>query len=175
MDIRMTKYLPFAALLLLLLGAGGCSVKGGLRTALVTDPGISGNYTLVLHGCRYLDDPETIAFLDREGDAITFEPYTADFNYRKIKGLSAAEALAAAGHFVACNTSFRRSQMSSISDEKDGVLGYELRPLYLPYTYGIDDILLTDYRLLGEKLVIRIRVDPSVENMLHGGVHKLEQ
>ncbi|TAN42460.1 MAG: hypothetical protein EPN25_03215 [Nitrospirae bacterium] len=168
--------MPFAVLLLfLLLGAAGCSVRGGLRTERVTDPGIPGNYTLVLHGCRYLDDPETIAFLDREGDGITFEPYTADFNYRTIKGLSAAEALAAAGHFVACNTSFRSSQISSIFAEKGGVLGYELRPLYLPYTYGLDDILLTDYRLRGERMVIRIRLDPAVENMLHGGMHKLDQ
>ena len=57
------------------------------------DKEISGVFTLILYGGNYLDDLETVAFLDREGDAYTFDIFAPDFNYRTIKGLSAAEGL----------------------------------------------------------------------------------
>jgi hypothetical protein len=156
-------------LIFLSMTAGACSMKGGLRTEAVRNAVISGSYTLILHGCRYLDDPETIAFLDKEGDGINFDPFTPAFNYKVKKGLSAEEALAEAGKFLACSTSFQRTQLSSILDDKGAVLGYELRPLYFQLTYGVDDILMTDYRIRDDRLVIKIMLIPSVDKMLHDG------
>ncbi len=160
-----------AVLILLALSASACAMKNGLRTEAVPGTGISGSYTLILHGCRYLDDPETIAFLDKDGDGINFEPYTPAFNYRVKKGLIAEDALGEAGKFVACHSSFHQTKLSGILDDKGAVTGYEVRPLYLPLTYGVEDILMTDYRIRDDRLIIKIRLIPSVENMLSGGVN----
>jgi hypothetical protein len=71
--------------------------------------------------------------------------------------------------FVGCHTAFHRSQLGELVDAKGDVLGYELRPLYLPFVFGFDDVLDTDYRIKDGKVVIKIRLLPSVEKMLSGG------
>jgi hypothetical protein len=59
--------------------------------------------------------------------------------------------------------------LSSILDDRGAVTGYEIRPLYFPLTYGVDDILMTDYRIRDDRLIIKIRLIPSVEKMLSDG------
>lgn len=144
----------------------GCAMPG---TRIHTEPPdekeISGTFTLILYGGNYLDDLETVAFLDREGDAFTFDIYAPDFDYRTIKGLSAAEGLKRAEEFVSRNTSFQSVRLSSIVEAKAGIIGYEVRPLYLPFTYGTDDLLDITYGEKGNKVVVTIRLKPSIENL----------
>ena len=142
----------------------GCATPVSLiHTEPPGDKAISGVYTLILYGGNYLDDLETVAFLDREGDAYTFEIYAPDFNYRTVKGLSAAEALKKAEEFVSRNTSFHQVRLSSIVEDKAGNIGYEVRPLYLPFTYGTDDLLDISYAEKGNKVVVTVRLKHSVE------------
>jgi hypothetical protein len=56
--------------------------------------------------------------------------------------------------------------MSKIIAPNGDILGYEVRPLYYPFTYGVEDVLETDYRRKGDKVVITIRLVPSVQRML---------
>jgi len=142
----------------------GCATSG---TRIHTEPPgeIAGVFTLILYGGNYLDDPETVAFLDREGDAYTFDIFAPDFNYRTIKGLSAAEGLKKAEVFVSRSSSFHQLRLSSIVLDKAGNIGYEVRPLYLPLTYGTDDLLDISYGEKGNKVVVNIRLKPSVENL----------
>ncbi|MGC2064241.1 MAG: hypothetical protein WA610_14825 [Thermodesulfovibrionales bacterium] len=165
MKTTLLLLLPLAVFMLI----GACAPRQGLRTEPAASSGMSGSYSLILFGCRYLDDPETVAIFDREGDRYRFEPFSPDFNYRIEKDLSAEMALEKAQKFINCHTSFHGERLSSVSDDKGVVLGYELRPLYFPLTYGVDDILLTDYRIQEDKIVVRIRLIPSVERMLTGG------
>jgi len=165
--MKTISLLLVPVVVLMLIGA--CAPRQGLRTEPAALAGMSGSYSLILFGCRYLDDPETVAILDREGDGYRFEPFSPEFNYRIEKGLSAETALERARRFIDCHTSFQSERLSSVSDEKGVVLGYELRPLYFPLTYGVDDILLTDYSIQGDKVVVWIRVIPSVERMRSGG------
>jgi hypothetical protein len=163
-----------AALLLVLflsvfMLTGACAPRQGLRTEPASLTGLSGRYSLILFGCRYLDDPETVVVFDREGDRYRFEPYSPEFNYRIENNLSPEAALEKARRFIECHTSVNGERFSSITDEKGAVLGYELRPLYFLLTYGVDDILLTDYRLQGDTVVVRIGIIPPVERMLSGG------
>ena len=132
-------------------------IPGGQR-----DPGV---FTLILYGGNYLNDLETVAFLDREGDAYTFDIYAPDFNYRTIKGLSAAEGLKKAEEFVSRNSSFNHVRLSSIVEDNAGNIGYEVRPLYRPFTYGTDDLLDISYGEKGNKVVVTIRLKRSVENL----------
>ena len=68
-----------------------------------------------------------------------------------------------------CNSSFSHSQMRSITAPNGDIIGYEIRPLYDPLTYGVDDVLYTDYRLAGDKVVIRIWMNSSISDMFQDG------
>ncbi len=130
---------------------------------------VKGSYTVIFYGCNFFNDLETIAFLDREGDQYTFEPYAPEFKYRVKKGVDAKDAIEEAMKFVSCNAAFRRAQLSSILAPNGDTLGYEVRPLYQSFVYGVDDVLYTDYRLKDNKVVIFVRLVPSVETMLEDG------
>lgn len=128
----------------------------------------AGTYRVILFGCNFNNDLETIAFLDKEGDKYAFEPYAPDFKFKIKKGVPAKEALKEAGEFVNCNTSFMHFQTYGIIGPNGETLGYEVRPLYEPFAYGAQDVLLTDYWLKDDKVVIKTRLNPWVERMLQG-------
>ncbi len=136
---------------------------------------VTGSYTVIFYGCNFFNDLEAIAFLDREGDHYTFEPYAPDFKYSVKKGVDAKEALQVATKFVGCNAAFRRAQVSKILAPNGETLGYEVRPLYRSFVYGVDDVLYTDYRLKDNRVVIYVRLVPSIETMLEDGGRKREK
>ena len=139
---------------------------------LMTEPAgraeLQGTYALILYGGNYSGDLETVAILDREGDRYVFEPYAPPFNYRVIKGQTADHALPAAKQFVRRSPSYQGEELRAILDESGAVIGYELRPLYLPFVYGISDILDIDYRISGDRVTAVIRLKPFVEQQQDG-------
>jgi hypothetical protein len=143
-----------------------CAPGIRLNTRGVQGPEPTGNYTVIYYGCNFLNDLETIAFLEREGGEYHFEPYAPDFRYRVKKGVPPKEASETAMKFVSCNNSFSRAQIRSVLAPNGETIGYEVRPLYLPFTYGSDDVLDVNYRLKEGKVVITIRLLPSIETML---------
>jgi hypothetical protein len=144
----------------------GCTAAGKrIRTEPLRGGEISGVFTLILYGGNYFDDLETVAFLDREGDANTFDIFAPEFNYRIIKGLTFEEGLRKAEEFVSGNSSFHQIRLSSIVDEKAGIIGYEVRPLYLPFTSGTEDVLDVWYAAKENKIMVTIRLKPAIENM----------
>ena len=151
-----------------LFGSVSCAPGIRLRTQAQSSE-VKGNYTVIYYGCNFLNDLETIAFLGMEDGGYDFEPYAPDFKYRVKKGLSAEEAIETAIKFVSCNTSFNRTQVSGILAPNGDTIGYEVRPLYLPFTYGVDDVLYVNYWLKNGKVVINIRLVPSIEMMLQDG------
>ncbi len=168
----MKKYLPLttakkiracSAWLFCLVLFQGCAGGKNLRTAPVMDGEMQGTYTLILYGGNYADDLETVAVLDKEGDRYTFEVFAPSFSYRIIRGQTAEHALPAAEQFISRHPSYNRGQMRAILDERSLVIGYEVRPLYLPVTFGMDDILDVDYVLRGDKVITTIRIERSVE------------
>jgi hypothetical protein len=170
------KNVLFILFLLCALSFISCTPGIRLNTQGAQDSDVRGTYTVIFYGCNFLDDLETIAFLDKEGDQYTFEPFAPAFRYMVRKGMDAKDAVAEAGRFVSCNTSFSRSQLSRIIGPDGDTLGYEVRPLYHSFTYGVDDVLYTDYRIKGDKVVMTIRLVSSVEKMLEGsGPHRRER
>jgi hypothetical protein len=128
---------------------------------------ITGTYTLILYGGNYSDDLETIAILDREGDPYNFEPYAPDFDYRIKKRVPAKKAMKEAEKFVSFHNSFLRSQISRIIDNNGKTIGYEVRPLYQPLTFGISDVLDVYYWVKeGGRVKVLIRLKQSVEKSL---------
>lgn len=154
----------------LLLASFGISCVPGIRldTRGAQDSEVTGTYRVIFYGCNFLNDLETIALLDKEGDKYIFDPYAPEFKYREKAGMDAPAALEAAEHFLNCNASFRSTQLRRIIGPDASIVGYELRPLYFPFVYGFQDVLETDYVVRGDKVVITIRLFPSVERMLQG-------
>lgn len=158
--------------LLLMFGAlfGSVSCAPGVRLNTTAQGSeIKGNYTVIFYGCNFLNDLETVAFLVKEGGEYSFEPYAPDFKYRMNKGLSSEEAISTALKFVNCNTSSGRVKVSSILAPDGKTIGYEVRPLYLPFTYGVDDVLDVDYWLKDNRVVITVRLLRSIEMRLQDG------
>lgn len=144
----------------------GCAgLRTGIHTESVKAGDNSGVFDLILYGGNYSNDLETAAFLDRQGDAYNFAINAPEFNYRTIKGLSFEEGIGKAREFVSSSTSFHQVQLTSIVNDKSQVIGYEVRPLYLPYSYGTDDVIDIWYAEKGNKVVVTVRLKPSVEDL----------
>jgi hypothetical protein len=153
------------SVLLFLSVSSSFALKKPLKTEAATPADISGAFTIILYGANYLDDLETIAILDYEGDDYHFEPYAPAFNYKVMKGVQDQEALKEAEKFVSFHSSFWKSQLSKILDREGVTIGYEVRPLYRPFIYGFSDILDVYYWLKGDgKVKVIIRLDRSVES-----------
>lgn len=130
----------------------------------------SGTFTLILYGGRYYRDVESLALLDLEGDEYTLDPYVPEFDYTVTRGLSPRDALDRAERFLSAQYAFRRSILSRILDSSGKTIGYELRPLYDPLTFGITDVMDVDYVPKKDgKVRVYIRLAPSVESQLYGG------
>jgi hypothetical protein len=158
-----------AAAVIVLLVCGACAPGLRLEAHEAQRIDVEGTYTVILFGCGFLNDFETAAFLDREGDRFTFEPYASDFRYKVREGVGAEDALAEAARFLDCNTAFRDVRLRQISGPGGEIMGYEMLPVYYSFTYGAGETLLTDYRLKDDKVVVRLRLAPWVENMLSDG------
>ncbi len=152
-----------------LLGCSSTLLKNRVIIEPLKDSNIQGTVNLILYGANHANDLETIAILDKTGDGYEFEPFAPDFRYRIKKNIPSIEALKEAEKFVSWHNSFQNIRFSKILDEKGIAIGYEVRPLYLPFTFGVSDVLDVDYRIKGNKVVIIIRLINSVEKMLYNG------
>lgn len=151
------------ALLILASGLISCAPALYLKTAVAQPAEVTGTYTLILYGARYSNDIENVALLAKEGTGYAFEVYAPEFDYRVKKNLPAAEALAEAQRFVGFHYAFRRSQLSTILDNKGSAIGYEVRPLYSPLDFGYTDVLDITYTLQDRKVTVRIRLIRELE------------
>jgi hypothetical protein len=151
--------------LLFISASSAFALKKPLKTNAAIPADVSGVFTIILYGANYLDDLETVAILDYEGDEYHFEPYAPAFNYKVREGVQDQEALKEAEKFVSFHSSFWKSQMSKILDKEGVTIGYEIRPLYRPFIYGFSDILDVYYWLKGNgKVKTTIRLKKSVES-----------
>ena len=164
----MKKARTFHILLLMLgvfLGAVSCAPGIHLNTRGAQDAEVTGTYTVIYYGCNFLNDLETIVFLQREDGKYPFEPYAPAFEYRVKKGLPVKEALESAMKFVSCNASFSRAQVNAIVGPDGETIGYEVRSLYQPLTYGAGDVLYVNYGLKDGKVVINVGLrDPESQD-----------
>ena len=148
----------------------GANNVHALAKPLKTEPAnaaeIKGTFTVIFYGGAYADDLETVALLDNEGDQFTFDPFAPDFDYVIKKGLSAEEALKAAKKFVTFHPSFWRTELIKVLDPEGNSIGFELKPLYFPFVYGISDVLDIYYwPKKGGKIKVTIKLKPSLETL----------
>lgn len=154
--------------LVISLTVSACTSMGGrhLRIEPAKPSEVTGTYTLLLYGCRYPDDVENVALLEKEGDPYTIEIYAPDFRYKVKTGLSAEDALKQAEQFVKCSVHYQQTRFSKIPDPAGGIAGYEARGLYSPIRFGMYDVLDVQYVARDNKIVVYIKLDPDVEKEL---------
>jgi len=162
---RLRRILSFLAILFLGLNTSSCVVTTGshLKTEMAKPSEVTGTYTLLLYGCRYPDDLENVAVLEKEGGPYAFEIYAPASRYKIKSGLPADEALREARQFVTCSVHYQEYRMSGISDPAGAIIGYEVRPLYSPIRFGMYDVLNIQYVMKEGKIVVYIKLDPTVE------------
>jgi len=141
----------------------GCVHGLHLRTSAAEKADFPGTYSLILYGGNYSGDIQTVAILDKEGDRFAFEPYAPPFNYKVITGQTADHAIPRAEQFIRSNPSYQGEILRNILDPQGNIIGYELRPLYLPFVYGISDVLDIDYWMKDDKVIVSIRPKPFLE------------
>lgn len=159
-------FISFAALL------SACATGKTLHTEPArVDEGAS--YDVIYYGGRYKDDLETIAILDKAGDPYTIEPYAPNFNYRIEKNVPGKAAYEAALRWDAgFNPAFNGTVVRSILGPDGSVIGYEIRPIYQAFTYGLSDVLITTYYEQKDGIIRAwIRLHPEIESQRTGGDH----
>jgi hypothetical protein len=149
-----------AALAIISVFLGACAGGTALRARDVREPvELSGTFDLVLYLGPQYDFLETVAFLDVAGDGYEILPFEPEFEYKVLENLSAKDAMGEALHFVSRHRDFSGSTyMRRIAGETGETIGYELRPLYDYFVYGMTDVLDIDY-LLGEEGKVRVLID----------------
>lgn len=125
---------------------------------------VTGSYTLMLYGCHYPSQADNVAILVKEDGKYPFEIFDIDRSYRVKKGVPAQEALAEANSFVRCTThTIWMTELRKIPDDAGGIVGFELRPLYVPLEFGISDVMRISYALKDGKVRAYIRKNPQME------------
>jgi len=137
-----------------------------LRTVPAQSTALTGMYTLILYGGKHSNDLETVVILGKENSRYTFEPFASEFKYTTKKGVPAKEAIAEAEKFVSWHNSFQQSEIRGIIDDKGNTLGYELRPLYLPITFGAEDVADVNYKMEADRIIVYVSLNPSIEKKL---------
>ena len=157
-----------AALLFIAIALAGCMAGKRLATPAAEPATITGSYTLLLYGCHYPEDIKNVVILLSEGGKYPFEIYDLDTSYKVKKDVPAQLALSEADAFLQCTSHrVKETGVRRITDDAGGTIGYEVRPLYIPYEFGISDVLLTSYFLRHNGTVrAYIRLDPDVEKLL---------
>jgi hypothetical protein len=168
MRMRYHNALPVAVIVCMIFAFSGIpssfAFDKPLETIEASPAEITGTFNLVLYGGRFSDDVETIAILDLEGDGYLLEPFAPDFDFRIRKSVSAKEALEQAQKFVGFHNAFWRSQLSRIMDKTGNTIGYEIRPLYLPFYFGVSDVFEVYYWLKENgRVKVTIKLIPFVE------------
>lgn len=157
MNIRMHR---MALLLMIAVFLVSCAGMTALRTQDVREPvELSGNYDLILYLGPQYDFLEAVALLDVAGDGYELVPFEPGFEYRVIKNLPAKDALKEARRFISRHRNFSGlTRMRIITSETGETIGYELRPLYQVFVYGMSDVLDIDY-WLGEGGKVEVNID----------------
>ena len=162
---KVGTILSAAALLLVLSTSQATAADRQLKTESAGQAAITGNFTVMLYGCRYPDDIENAAILVSEESRYPVEIYAPDTRYKVKKGLDAQKALAEANAFVKCGVhTVWQTQIRRIGDDEGWTVGYEVRPLYFPYDVGSTDVLLISYALKDGRVIAYIRLTPEMEN-----------
>lgn len=160
----------FVMAALLLFAVASTASARNLSTDAVKPADIqSGTYTLIAHGCNSAEDLSPVAILQKEGTPYSFSIVEPRGQYEQVPGLSAGEAMRRAEEFAQCSPSAGKTAVTEIRDSNNTVIGYEVKPTFLPLRSGSSDGVDTSYRVKGDKVLAYIEPDPLLQGNAMGG------
>ncbi len=129
---------------------------------------ISGKFNLIIYSNSFINDPETFIVLDVVEDKVSIKPYASDFKYTIHQNLNEKEALKIAKD-VLSSANISTLKCAVLMDSSKNVVGYEVKPIYFPWVWGVLEPVETRYKEYGNTITIFIRLDPRVERQLNSG------
>ncbi|GEM_PF-334362 len=127
---------------------------------------IKGVYNLIIYSNSFINDPETFIILDRADDELKILPYAPSFKYSVKENLNENESLKIAKEILKDSSIVSFIKCSAIK-EGENIYGYELKPIYFPWIFGILEPLETVYKKQGNTITIFIRLHPQVERQIY--------
>lgn len=163
----MLARLICVCLLCLILGA--CQAVNTLQTKQLNalPSSLSGTFNVIKYGARHINDVETFAIIDFATDAYEFKIFSSEYNYSvsKLNGLS--QAIEDASKFVAWHVYTQDVQISEIKALDGSVIGYELKPLYDRFMFGLQDVLDISYVQANKEITVYVKLNPMVEKIIY--------
>jgi hypothetical protein len=157
-NINVRLMLLIFVLTLTVLFCFSCSgYKASLPDRVYEGPVPEGKYTLIKYGANNYYDFATFALLIPEKGAHKVDIYKPEFEYKMVTGLSANEARQMGLQFVSGHPEFLRTVSRVILAPDGSAACYEIKILYRPALFGMEDLFDTQY-LLREDNVIEVRV-----------------
>lgn len=129
---------------------------------------INGRFNLIIYSNDFINDPETFIILDKIGDDTEFSIYAPYFKFKIIPNLNETEALRIAREIL-YNPSFISSLKYSEIKESGLTKGFEIKPIYLPWIFGILEPVETLYKKKNNLIEVFIRLNPRVERQINNG------
>lgn len=129
---------------------------------------IKGQFNLIVYSNSFYNDPETFIILDRADDKIEILPYAPSFKYKIFPNLNEKEALKVIGDVFNSPSLISFLNYLEIRDSGQS-LGFDIKPVYFPWIFGITEPLETSYRKEGNTLNVYIRLNPRVERQINNG------
>lgn len=161
----ISSYITVTVLLFSLLACVSGQILTTNRANIPQDG--SETYTLILYGGQNTNDLELLAVLDREDDSYSMEPFGGELNADIKQGMTLANAYEEAKRFVGQHTAFLTYETRIINGPGDGILGYEVRPIFLATATGNSDPLDSTYLLLPDNIVkVYVNVDRGFKSLL---------
>ncbi len=155
---------------LLFAGFVSTAAAKGVTTRADTAANIEpGTYSVVAYGCTGANDPRAVAFLQRDDSPYHVSIIEPRAHYQMLPGLTADEAYRTAQNFVTCNPNVQQSEVSSITAPDGTLVGYALKPVFLPLRAGSSNGIDTAYRVSGDMIQARVFVDPLLQMDQMGG------
>lgn len=175
-------------LLILFAVTAGLLLLGAVATAEAKDVTIrgaeaselQGQYTIIAYGCESTSDSPSLAILKKEGTGYDFEVEVSTPAYfwnspqipsdtQTLSGVPAMEALRRAENFVKCNPEVQDVELNRITGPQGTVLGYEVRPVYMPLRYGSAGLQGVTYSLEERDIIASVSLNPLAEKNDWGG------
>jgi hypothetical protein len=130
---------------------------------------ITGNFNFILYGGTHSEDLETVVILDTVDDKYSFVPYASEYQFLIKNNYANDRALQTAIRSIGWHYLFMRAQVSKILDQQSNLIGYEVKPLYMPLRFGSPDILDVHYNLRGDNIYFYVVLKDDLEGLFERG------
>lgn len=128
---------------------------------------IKGSFNLIIYSNMFINDPETFIILDKE-DNVTIRPYAPDFKFKIFERLNDKEALKITKEIL-INPAYVSFIKCSKIVEGNYIFGYEIKPIYYPWIFGILEPVETTYKKEDSYINVFIKLNPRVEKQIYNG------